>query len=296
MDYSNFDIIKYLDDRNINYYTHGKNISKGWVGAACPFCGDSSTHLGIHLQSKAVTCFRCGKHSLFKYIQELEGIPKGKVFQILEQFQDREYSYLDNKKRETTEGEVQLPKGSSKNFAGIFQNYILSRNFIPEEVIKQFDLYCCHLIGDFKFRIIAPIYQDFELLSYTGRDVSGKSNLRYMNAPLEESKKPVKECVYNLDTVKDKAIIVEGVTDVWRLGNECVATFGTQYTKAQVALLSRLKKAFILYDSDASVQAEKLGNDLSSTVDSVEVLTLSHGDPADMSDTEALLLKKKLFA
>lgn len=193
------------------------------------------------------------------------------------------------------EGGVSLPKGSSKKFAGLFTNYLFNRNFFPDELIKRFDLYCCHLIGDFKFRIIVPIYQKYELVAYVGRDVTGKSEMKYKNSPIEESKIPVKECLYNLDTIKDRAIIVEGVTDVWRLGNECVATFGTQYTKAQVSLLSGLKKAFVLYDADASKQAEKLGNDLSSIVDSVEVLTLDSGDPADLSPTEALKLKSYLF-
>jgi DNA primase len=291
-----FDIKEYLDSRGISYSESGKNISSNWIGTACIFCEDNSTHLGIHIRTKNISCFRCGvKGSILKYIQEIDHVPMNKAYQIIEQFQDQSYSYLDQIQRKTTDGEVTLPKGSSKNFPGIFTNYLSSRNFNPAEIIKKYDLYCCHLIGDFKFRIIAPVIMQRELVSYTGRDITNKSNLRYKNYPIEQSKIPIKECLYNIDSVRDKVIIVEGITDVWRMGDECVATFGTQYTRSQIALLTGIKKAFVLYDADAATQAEKLANDLSVIISYVEVITLDSGDPADLLPIDAIRLKKSFF-
>jgi DNA primase len=297
MDYESFDIIAFLDDRGISYSESGKNISSGWLGTQCPFCEDGSTHLGIHTRTKNISCWKCGvKGNILKFIQEIDHIPINKAHQVLEQFQDHSLSYLDAPQRKVTENEVKFPKGSSKNFVGKFTNWISSRNFNPAEIIRKYDLYCCHLIGDFKFRIIAPVYHQRELVSYTGRDVTNKSDLRYKNCPIEQSKIPIKECLYNIDSVRDKVIIVEGITDVWRMGDECVATFGTQYTRKQIALLSGIAKAFVLYDADASVQAEKLANDLSAIISYVEVITLDSGDPADLSPIDAIRLRNKVFA
>ncbi len=296
MAFESFDIQTYLDDRGISYSESGKNISSNWLGTSCPFCEDGSTHLGINLQSKNISCFRCGiRGSIIKFIQEIDHVSKAKAYQTLEQFQDHSYSYLDAPQRKVTEDEVKFPKGSSKNFAGTFLNWFSSRNFNADEIIKKYALQCCHLIGDFKFRVIAPVYYQRELITYTGRDITGKSDLRYKHCPIEQSKIPIKNCLYNLDTVRDRVIIVEGITDVWRIGDECVATFGTQYTKEQIALLTGIKKAFVLYDADAPVAAEKLGNDLSSIIPYVEVITLQTGDPADLSPIDAIRLKKNFF-
>ncbi len=295
--FESFDIKEYLDDRGIPYQESGKNISSEWLGTPCVFCEDSSNHLGIHLRTKNISCWKSGvKGNILKLIQEIDHIPRNKALQVVNQFQDNSYSYLDQTPRITTEDEIKLPKGCSKKFPGIFTNWFSSRNFNAAEIIRKYDLHCCHLIGDFKFRVIMPVYMQRELVTYTGRDITNQSGLKYKHCLIEESKIPIKECLYNIDSTKDKVIIVEGVTDVWRMGDECVATFGTQYTRKQIALLSGIRKAFILYDADASVQAEKLANDLSAVVSYVEVITLETGDPADLTPIEAIRLKKKIFA
>ena len=57
-----FDGISFMDEYNIQYAEHGKNISSSddWVGLACPFCGDASDHLGYSISSGHFTCWRCG--------------------------------------------------------------------------------------------------------------------------------------------------------------------------------------------------------------------------------------------
>lgn len=295
MDFSSFDIFQYLDTKTIPYLESGKNISSGrWIGINCPFCDDPSNHLGINLQSKNFSCFKCGmKGNIILLIQEISQVPIQKAFQIFYQFQDKSLSYLDKEEIPTNYG-MSLPKGCSKNFAGIFTNYLLSRNFNPQELIKEYDLYCCHTIGDFKFRIIAPVYYQYELITYTGRDVTGNAKSKYLHCSNEESIIPIKNTLYNIDSIKDKAIIVEGITDVWKLGKGSIATFGTQHTKKQLALLSGIDKVYILFDAEASKEAENLANNLLCITKKVDVLYLEKGDPADMFPLEALKLKKKL--
>jgi len=53
-------------------------------------------------------------------------------------------------------------------------------------------------------------------------------------------------------------IIVEGITDVWRLGDGAVATFTKNFTREQILLLKKknIKEAFVFYDSDAVGQSK----------------------------------------
>jgi DNA primase len=96
----------------------------------------------------------------------------------------------------------------------------------------------------------------------------------------------MKECLYNIDTVKDTAIIVEGVTDVWRIGQGCVATMGLEYTTEQIKLLvdRGVKQAFVMFDSESFAirKARKLANSLSIFMES-ETIELSDGDPGELT-------------
>ena len=256
MNLESFDTIAYLESLGIEYRESGKNISKNYIGVCCPFCDDNSFHLGIHKQSKTISCWKCGVRSnVLKLIQEVSLVSYNQAIAIFYKFQDSSLAYLNPKEEVRPQSSVDLPKGSSKNFTGVFTNYLFKRNFQPDTIIKTYDLYAGAIGTDFAYRIIIPIYQQYELVAYLGRDATEKNTLKYLNCPVELSKIPIKECLYNLDAVRDKAIIVEGVTDVWRLGAGAIATFGVQYTRQQLSLLIGLKKVFVLYDQDAAAQS-----------------------------------------
>ena len=38
-------LFEFLDDYDIEYWTEGKNVVKGWVNITCTFCDDDSNHL-----------------------------------------------------------------------------------------------------------------------------------------------------------------------------------------------------------------------------------------------------------
>ena len=100
--------------------------------------------------------------------------------------------------------------------------------------------------------------------------------------------------------VDRKGIIVEGLTDAWRIGPGAVATFGTSFTFNQVRFLSNhLDEAFILFDfgeKEAENKANKLAYQLSSFI-RVEILQVKNvvGDPADLNPKEIKYLKKQIF-
>ena len=292
-----FDIIEYLDEHSIPYHSSGKNISRGWVGVQCPWCGDESNHLGINMDSKTINCWRCGeKGSIIQYIQEIDQCPKQQAWRIIEKFQDYSLDHVEKEQDEERPEYCQQPKGISKNFTGEFRNWIISRRFNPDILIKKYNLLMGKEVGFFKYRLVVPVYLNRKVVTYVGRDVTGKQKVSYKNWPRQKSYLDVKETLYNIDSVKKTALVVEGITDVWRIGEGAVATFGTKYTKAQINLLSKkCKEVFIMFDADATTQAFKFANDLSSIINKVKVVELSSGDPDNLTEKEVSDLRYDIF-
>ena len=83
MNIQDFDIIAYLESREVEYHTSGKNVTSGWIEINCPFCfpEDPSWHLGINLDTKLYNCYICGnKGSPINLIMEIDqcSFPKAK--------------------------------------------------------------------------------------------------------------------------------------------------------------------------------------------------------------------------
>jgi DNA primase len=287
-----FDVVSYLQSRNVRVDTSGKNIAGGWIGINCLFCIDPSNHLGINLQSKAFSCFKCGETgSAVKLIQTIEGIQDvGEALSIMKKFGGGFYSPEERQ----YQSKVKLPIGASKKLDECHISFLENRRF-PKEVIDKYDLYGVGPIGDFKYRVIIPIYMNNRMLGFVGRDVTGYAQIPYLNSSPESSIKDVKHCLYNMDNVLRKTVvIVEGIFDAWRIGDGAVATLGVKYTHEQLLLLRGMKKAFVLFDADAITMAHSLAHDLSSIVPNVEVLELETGDPDDLSDEDVKSLRKDI--
>jgi DNA primase len=282
MEFNDFDIISYLQSRNIPFSYSGKNVSSDWIGINCIFCIDKSNHLGINLHSKAFSCFRCAeKGNAVKLVQEIDGVSFPKACEIIKEFGNGVYV----SKEKTYQSKVKFPIGTTKKFTESHLSFLRSRRYDPDTVIKKYDLYATGPIGDFKNRIV----------SFVGRDITGRADKPYINSSDQFSIKDVKSCLYNFDSViQNKVVIVEGVFDAWRIGDGAVATFGTKYTREQLLLLKGIKQAFILYDNDAISVAHKLAYDLSSIVPKIEVLELSEGDPDDLSEQDIRCLRKDI--
>ena len=293
-----FDIIRYLDSRGISYEESGKNISRAgeWIGVQCPFCGDHSNHLGINLQSRAMSCWRCGKRHLISLICQYEKGDMWVAERILREFQDRSaIENLNNQALKSFPEQTELPRESTKTFSSLHSHYLQSRGFDPDSTISKYDLYATHNIGAYKFRLIIPVYFNGGLVNYTSRDITDKSNLPYKTCPDDQAVRPIKSCLYNWDTVTNTVIVVEGPLDAWKIGDGCVATFGKVVTKQQLALLIKVKRVFVMFDSDASLEAARLVANLSTVVDKVETIFLREGDPADLDDTAIQWVRDEVF-
>jgi DNA primase len=292
MKIEDFDIISYLQSRNVPFSYGGNNVSSGWIGINCLFCLDPSNHLGINLQSKAFSCFRCAeKGNAIKLIQEIDGVSEAEAWKIMHEYTNGFFIA----KEKHYQSKVKFPPGTSKNFGEQHLSFLENRKYEAQTVIKQYDLYATGPVGDYKHRLLIPVFFKKRIVSFVGRDVTNQSKIKYKNSSEQYSIKDVKQCLYNMDSViQDKAVIVEGVFDTWRIGDGAIATFGTKYTREQLRLLKGLKRVFILYDADAIPTAHKLAYDLTTIVPQIEVLELSEGDPDNLTEKDVRALRKDL--
>lgn len=294
----NFDTVSFLKDYGIEYRTAGKNVTSGWVEIRCPICNDPSMHCGIS-PTGGYNCWRCGGGSLEQLLEVLCTREKLDVQKTLQKYTTVEQIVTTNKRRGIQSRKIQLPNEADKVFYETHYNYLINRRFNPETIIKDYDLYVTHNVGDYKFRFILPIYMEERIVSFTGLDFTKKQSPKYLNAKDNMSIISVKDCLYNIDSCHDKCIIVEGPVDVWRWGIGSIATFGTQFTSRQVYEIVKrdFSEIFIMYDGEphAQKQAKKLANFLCGNHSKVEIIELPIGqDPDDQSDETVISFKSEL--
>lgn len=114
------------------------------------------------------------------------------------------------------------------------------RGFDPARLAQEFELYyCVHDPNPFVTeRIIIPIRIGGKLVGWQARK-AGKpvaDEPKYWTAPGTAKSR----ALYNYDRAKETpfGIVVEGVTDVWRIGAQGVATLGSSVSQTQFALMT----------------------------------------------------------
>lgn len=311
MKYSEFDIMAYLDERNIEYWTSGKNVTDGWVNVLCvlPGCDDGSNHLGINLESKNHSCWKCGgSGNIIELLQEYEDCTIEHAQDVLTMFR------ADPRGTPTTDsfnfpssieipprqaGQGILPKDCQKKFPIPHLKYLRSRGFQPKQLIKQYDLYACsYTHPTYPNKIIAPITIDGKLVSYVAADILRKfeSRVKYRLCPDGKAAMPGDRIIYNYDSLGSVALVVEGVTDVWTIGPGCVGTLRTKFTDSQIELLDKkqLDEFFVLFDPDAQEQGEKLARQLTAISNRVNMIPIVGGDPAELNHRDIVRLRNYL--
>ena len=286
----------YLNSKDILYIETGKNVSAGWVNMSCPFCEENSTHLGIS-PTGGFNCWVCGESGdVTKLIKQMEGCSWKKAIGIVKQFEGISKTTFSNKNFEDKSNRkyassITLPKFASNDFSQTHLAYLKERDFNSRYLIHYYNLKATHLLGDYKFSIIIPIYLRGQLVNFTTINVKTNQKLHLSN---EQSVVPIKSTLYNIDNITDRAIVVEGVSDVWRIGSPAVALFGKKFTTDQIKLLKNLKKIVVLLDSDANREGLKLANELSKYTE-VEQIELPYGDPANALNSKDISYLKNIL-
>jgi len=287
------DIREVLDDLNIYYSESGKNVSDGWIGVTCPWCDDGSNHLGIRLDAGTCSCFKCGQSgTIIKYLADELG-SFNKAIQVLGDAVPLELKSFEESERARAI-KVELPKEAKRQISKYHAGYLNSRGFDYEELTDKYNLHFCGPYGKWANRIIVPIMKNYRLITFTSIDISDEVFIRYKHLQDELSIIPIKQHLFGLEfTNKHSIIVVEGIFDMFRIGDGAVCTFGTKITSEQKKILSKYSTVKIVFDGDEAgqINGEKLANDLAPFAD-VKLFFLPEGsDPDKLSQDDIKEIK-----
>lgn len=296
-----FDIIGFLEDYDIDFATEGENISANYIGLQCCFCGKSQGfHLGVSKDGSRCSCWVCGAHSIFDLIQTQLACGKSEAYKILKEYEGKttRYKFVE-KKQERAVSKIDLPGGPLQKR---HRAYLESRNFDPDLLESKYGFkgtgpYTFYKDQDFSTSIIIPVYDSngrvlsFQARDYTGRGYYNKEKMRYKGLKAEYSIIHYKESLYNLQNAKsDTVVLVEGVFDCLRGGDNFLCSWGTSMQPSQLNILKDYRRVFIIFDSEVAAQekAHGYGRDLAALGVEVEVIDLESGDRdiGDFSESE----------
>lgn len=294
-----FEAKEFYDDHSIRCASEGhKHCRPGWVQIPCPFCtGNPGWHLGFNLRTNFFNCYRCGFHSTMEVIHSLLSVSWSKAKDIMKEYSSHS-SYHPTERKQKRATEIKMP--SNGPFGPSYIRYLRGRNYDPYDTINKWDLVAGGPYGSQKHRIIAPVTYNNIIVSYQGRDITEKSDLKYKACKMEKEVIHHKNILYGIDHAKGSCILVEGITDVWRLGYGAVASFGTSMMRSQIHLLAeKFRKVFVMFDNGptdkiAQWNAEKIAYDLAA-LDIETEICLINGDPGDLPQDEADLYKRQLI-
>jgi hypothetical protein len=295
------DWVKLFEENGIPYVTRGPNTAKGNVSIKCPFCGDSdpSMHMGVSLTSESWGCLRDAEHrgrSPKWLVRALLGCSFTQAGLVVNQYSHSDPDDLDGVIQMLQETKVEeetapvivkfpscfkpiKPRGTTKRFF----TYLEDRGLDAKRISKDYDLRCSHL-GQYKDRIIIPIYNNGQLQGWTSRALGNPVNApRYL-----ASSNQIKTTIWNFDELKkggDRLFVVEGPFDAIRIDSfakamrplgiitpslnrawnvKATCTFGTSVTLPQIILLKNIaknfKEVYVMFDRGAEAPSAELAS------------------------------------
>lgn len=287
------DIRRFLDDYNIEYWTSGKNVAEGFTNVQCPFCDDKSNHFGFTEDGTIGMCWRCGKHNVYETLSLLTNQSKRDVYKL-----SNRYSVIVGEEKERVEYHNTMIEVPGNKLSKQHRKYLESRNFDADYLERKYDLRGTLAYSDYPYMIITPVYFNNRIVTFQGRDYTNKQGIKYKMCEPKKEIIPIKNILYNLDNCNKKSVIVvEGIYDVLRVGDDCCSTFGISYKKQQVRLLAKkFDTIYIMFDGEPQAQekALNLGRELMLMGKNAINLILPKGDPAEMNDRDVKKLKKEL--
>ena len=258
-----------------------------YYAVCCPFCNDTRYRCYINHrygtddelgrpQTHLTTCFNAGCSLSMRTsstYQELEQMLCGTKLVELRTASISEGRDINvDEIRMNWPGEVtridRLPSSHEANV------YLASRGFDPEVIGKFWNVHWCYkstrvICQD---RLIIPIYHKKAMVGWQARaayetDWKQSHLPKYYTAPGT----PRRQILYNLgNAIKYRTgVIVEGVTDVWKIGPQAVCTLGATLTCQQQTLFQRSFKDYsgvLLFDPDVK---DKIAENVSTIVENL---------------------------
>ena len=266
------DVQKLFSDYSVMTASEGdKHHRDGWINVSCPFCsGDPGFHLGFNINESYAVCWRCGHKNMQKALSSLLGISYKKSLELIKQYKG--ISHTPKTKIKAQKKAFKLPnKLKPIQSESISFDYLRSRGFSTNDIKKLEDDFSIKQTGpicnfsmnnkpvNLKFRIIAPIYYQGNIVSWQSRDMSGNSNLKYITCPGESEKINHKKLIYvhkriTYNSMPKYIILTEGIFDVWKIhlgGFFSGCGFGVDLTIDQIYFLrTNFKRVYFFLDPD----------------------------------------------
>ena len=290
---TDFDARSWLDDIGVAYREAGEeNVGDGWIGIDCPFCGIGLGHLGIHCEEgNYFRCWNCLETGdIIALIRALEEVGFQQAKARLEQHQV--LFPAPREERPKREYAKVLPE----NFEYIFEGEepLLVKQWFRK---RGFDLGICREYelgwvphGEYQLRLIVPMRLDRAVVSFQAVDMTGQARIPYLDCPRDRALVPNDCLLYGIEDVGRQVILVEGVTDRWRMGRDAKAMLTKNWTYAQIILLHRRARGVrvkVLLDMDAMREGKRLANMLTELFPDVVFIGLDEAkDPDRLSAKE----------
>jgi len=279
-----YDVEGYLESRGIPYWTSGKNVTQGWVNICCvfPTCDDTSNHLGINRKSGQLSCWKCGgKGNFSRLISIIDHTSPQKAVRTARDYYTGKgpLEYYDRENAVVMA--MSLPKEATEDLPIPHQKYLKRRGFNPDELKHRYGIRACYVVGKYRHRVIIPIFVNGTVVNFQALDVTDKAPQHYRTAPNKEAVIRCDRLLYNIDNVGRSVAVVEGVTDVWRIGFGAVAVLGSRLTEGKIRMLvnNEIDTAYIVYDSDAAERGKEVASKVNKLIRHVEYIWLPHSDP-----------------
>jgi hypothetical protein len=269
-----------------------RNVRGGWRAIDCPYCGSlGKFHLGVHPETGAANCWKCGPKSIWQIIRTLTG-SKQEASELLAGVRFRRSA------RNTPENRPCRPPDGLCPLSPAHLSYLAGRGLDGQQAAETWNARGIGLAARLAWRIWIPVEQDGIAVSWTTRSISADNPRRYVSARPDEEAVPIKATLYGEDLCRNAVIVHEGPLDCWRTGPGSVAIYGLSYTSEQVARISRFPLRVICLDNspDAQKVAGRLARDLSPFAGETFVVRLESGeDPGSADPEETAELRQKFL-
>jgi hypothetical protein len=290
------DLIDFLQERGIDHRLGGEHhhVSPGWVGIDCPDCSPSSGRyrLGIHAEHLYATCWSCGPKGTAWALSQVSGVPYRVIREVLGNRLTQASAIASAAPGRLKRPTPLLPLKPPH------RRYLEGRGFDADTLVQLWGLLCTDFqCVRYPWRLYVPVLYRGREVSWTTRSLSDKAGVRYSAAPAQEEALPAKSVLYGLDYCRHAVVVVEGPTDVWRVGPGAAATFGSAWTSQQADLVAQFPLRVICYDSEPAAQrrAEALCRVLAPLPGETYRITLKAKDPGSASEREINTIRKRFL-
>jgi hypothetical protein len=279
-------IIEVLEELGIDYRESGSHhhASPGWVQICCPLCGEDNFKRGISLNYGNTNCWSCGAAPLASVLCEASKESYSKIKALLQGVgwdRNLDEGYVKR-------GRLVLPLGIGE-LQETHLKYLRGRGFDPDVLVRLWGIQGMGMDGEYPWSLFIPIYYRGKMVSWTTRSLSARG-VRYRNAGASQEALPGRGLLYGFDYVRHALVVVEGPTDVWRIGPGAAATLGISYTEEQLAQIARFSRRIICFDAEpqAQEQARKMLWTLAALPGETINIVLESGKDAASCDEEEL--------